>query len=100
MRSIKRPFQAWVKKITMFRREAQDTTPLIFYCPVNHNNSHFTLLEVNDSEKAIRHYDSQAPLTARNGTKKTRVAALVEVSQSAREAGRMYSWHNRTNFVI
>uniref|UniRef100_A0A093ULD9 Ubiquitin-like-specific protease 1 n=1 Tax=Talaromyces marneffei PM1 TaxID=1077442 RepID=A0A093ULD9_TALMA len=78
MRSIKRPFQAWVKRITMFRREAQDTTPLIFYCPVNHNNSHFTLLEVNDSEKAIRHYDSQAPLTARNGTKKTRVAALVE----------------------
>ncbi|KUL81575.1 hypothetical protein ZTR_09850 [Talaromyces verruculosus] len=78
MRPIKRPFQAWVKKITTFRREAQDTTPLIFYCPINHNNSHFTLLEVNDSEKAIRHYDSQAPLTARNGTKKTRVAALVE----------------------
>uniref|UniRef100_A0A093VIS8 Ubiquitin-like protease family profile domain-containing protein n=1 Tax=Talaromyces marneffei PM1 TaxID=1077442 RepID=A0A093VIS8_TALMA len=82
MRSIKRPFQAWAGKIAMFRREAEKSTPLIFYCPVNHDNSHFTLLEVNDSEKVIRHYDSQAPLTAMNGTKKTRVAALVEVSLS------------------
>ncbi|EED20958.1 hypothetical protein TSTA_081910 [Talaromyces stipitatus ATCC 10500] len=76
MRSIKRPFQVWAGKIAMFRRD--NSRPLIFYCPVNHDNSHFTLLEVNDSEKAIRHYDSQAPLTAINGTKKTRIAALVE----------------------
>lgn len=82
MRSIKRPFQAWAGKIVMFRREAENSTPLIFYCPVNHDNSHFTLLEVNDGEKVIRHYDSQAPLTAINGTKKTRIAALVEVSLS------------------
>jgi hypothetical protein len=84
MRSINRPFQAWAGKIAMFRREAENSTPLIFYCPVNHNNSHFTLLEINDSEKVIRHYDSKAPLTARNGTKKTRIAALIEVSLSVR----------------
>ncbi|KUL81992.1 hypothetical protein ZTR_09815 [Talaromyces verruculosus] len=78
MRSIKRPFQAWVGKIAMFRREAEGSKPRIFYCPVNHNNSHFTLLEINDSEKVIRHYDSQAPPTARDGTEKTRVAYLVE----------------------
>ncbi|KUL81763.1 hypothetical protein ZTR_09237 [Talaromyces verruculosus] len=78
MRSIKRPFQAWVKQITMFRREAEGSRPLIFYCPVNHDNSHFTLLEVNDSEKVIRHFDSQALPTAIDGTKKTRIAALVE----------------------
>jgi hypothetical protein len=84
MRSIKQPFQAWAKKITSFRREAEGGMPLTFYCPVNHNNTHFTLLEINDSEKAIRHYDSQAPLTAINGTKKTRIAALLEVSRSAR----------------
>ncbi|OKL55222.1 hypothetical protein UA08_09507 [Talaromyces atroroseus] len=77
-RSIKQPFQAWVKQIAVFRKEAEGSTPLIFYCPVNHNNSHFTLLEVNDSEKVIRHYDSLAPVTAINGTKKTRIAALVE----------------------
>lgn len=88
MRSIKRPFQAWVNQITMFRREAKANRPLIFYCPVNHDNSHFTLLEVNDSEKVIRHFDSKAPLIAINGTEKTRVAYLVQVSLSA--SGRMH----------
>uniref|UniRef100_A0A093V2V6 Ubiquitin-like protease family profile domain-containing protein n=1 Tax=Talaromyces marneffei PM1 TaxID=1077442 RepID=A0A093V2V6_TALMA len=78
MRSIKRPFQTWAKRIISYRRDAEGGTPLIFYCPVNHSNSHFTLLEINDGEKAIRHYDSQAPLTAINGTKKTRIAALIE----------------------
>jgi hypothetical protein len=84
MRSIKRPFQTWARRIISYRREAEGGTPLIFYCPVNHSNSHFTLLEINDGEKAIRHYDSQAPITAIKGTKKTRVAGLVEVNQSAK----------------
>lgn len=53
MRSIKRPFQAWVKKITSFRREAEGGTTLTFCCPVIHKNSHFTLLEINESEKVI-----------------------------------------------
>jgi hypothetical protein len=72
----------------MFWIEVEDSMPLIFYCPVNHKNSHFILLEINDSERAIRHYDSQAPPTARDGTEKTRVAYLVEVSISA--SGRMH----------
>jgi hypothetical protein len=82
-RPIKRPFQGWAAKIATFRTEVEDSTPLTFYCPVNHDNLHFTLLEINDSERAIRHYDSQALPTARDGTEKTRVAYLVEVSISA-----------------
>lgn len=81
MRSIKRPFEAWAKEITELCRKA-DVAPLIFYSPVHHTDSHFTLLEIDDSKKVIRHYDSLAEPTTINGTKKTRVATLVEVSSA------------------
>ena len=83
IRPIKKPFQAWVKNIAQLRREAETRpegcTPLTFYSPINHTNSHFTLLEINDGEKVIRHYDSMAAPTTIDGTEKTRIAALVEV---------------------
>ncbi|EED22537.1 hypothetical protein TSTA_060320 [Talaromyces stipitatus ATCC 10500] len=82
MRSIKKPFQIWAKKIAELRREAEhgleDCRPLTFFSPICKENSHFTLLEINDGEKVIRHYDSLAAPTTINGTKKTSIAALVE----------------------
>jgi Ulp1 protease family, C-terminal catalytic domain len=84
VRPTTKPFQAWAKSIAQLRREAEaeSCTPLIFFCPIYSNESHFTLLEINDSEKAIRHYDSLATLTTIGGTEKTRIAALVEVESS------------------
>uniref|UniRef100_A0A093UL80 Acidic endochitinase SE2 n=1 Tax=Talaromyces marneffei PM1 TaxID=1077442 RepID=A0A093UL80_TALMA len=45
-------------------------------------DSHFTLLEIDHGQKVIRHYDSLAEPTTINGTKKTRVATLVEASSA------------------
>ncbi|RAO71511.1 uncharacterized protein BHQ10_007523 [Talaromyces amestolkiae] len=78
MRSIKKPFSAWAKEMVELRRKAEGTVPLTFYTPVHHINSHFTLLEIDDGEKVIRHYDSMAEPTVINGTEKTKVATLVE----------------------
>ncbi|EED20488.1 hypothetical protein TSTA_037090 [Talaromyces stipitatus ATCC 10500] len=54
MRSIKKPFKAWAKKIAELRREAEDgpedCRPLTFFSPVCQENSHFTLLEINDTQ--------------------------------------------------
>uniref|UniRef100_A0A093UXU9 Carboxyl-terminal PDZ ligand of neuronal nitric oxide synthase protein n=1 Tax=Talaromyces marneffei PM1 TaxID=1077442 RepID=A0A093UXU9_TALMA len=58
--------------------KAEGTTPLIFYSPIHHTNSHFTLLEIDDGEKVIRHYDLLAEPTTINSMKKTRIATLVE----------------------
>jgi hypothetical protein len=83
MRSIKKPFKAWAEEITELRRKAEvgpeAHTPLLFYSPIHHTGSHFTLLEIDDDKKMIRHYDSLAEPTTVNGTKKTRIATLVEV---------------------
>jgi hypothetical protein len=42
----------WGEKIKAFRNEAQDPygdrIRLIYLCPLNHNNNHFTLLEINE----------------------------------------------------
>lgn len=86
MRSIKKPFKSWAKEIVELRRKAEGTVPLLFYAPVHHTNTHFTLLEIDDGEKVIRHYDSKAKLTIRNGTEKTRVATLVKVSSVLKTA--------------
>jgi hypothetical protein len=80
MRSIKKPFEAWAKEMVELYRKIEATAPLIFYIPVHYTDSYFTLLEINYGEKVIRHYDSLAEPTTINGTKKTRLATLVEVS--------------------
>jgi hypothetical protein len=50
---------------------------LVYFCPLNHNK-HFTLLEINEREKAIRHYDSMADPAVIKGEKTTRISTLVE----------------------
>jgi hypothetical protein len=81
IKPIKRPLTGWAKKITELRRQAKetfgDTMRLVYFCPINHGNRHFTLLEINEREQAIRHYDSMAGSGTINGTKKTRVCGLV-----------------------
>ncbi|KAL4869118.1 hypothetical protein BDV12DRAFT_196550 [Aspergillus spectabilis] len=82
IRPIKRPLACWAKKIAQHRREAKkifgDALSLVYFCPINHKNKHFTLLEVNEREKAIRHYDSMADSDTILGVKATRLAKLVK----------------------
>ncbi|KAB8213218.1 hypothetical protein BDV33DRAFT_210420 [Aspergillus novoparasiticus] len=59
---IKHPLRAWATKMAKFREEARSPSgnlvPLVFFCPINHKGHHFSLLEINEQEKVIRHYDS------------------------------------------
>ncbi|KIW79860.1 hypothetical protein Z517_06475 [Fonsecaea pedrosoi CBS 271.37] len=80
---IIRPLAAWARRINRLREgernRFQGTTPLVYFCPLNHCGAHFTLLEINDQERVIRHYDSRADQATINGSgKQTRVARLVE----------------------
>ncbi|EXJ73556.1 uncharacterized protein A1O5_03317 [Cladophialophora psammophila CBS 110553] len=80
---INRPLAAWARRIKRLREGErnglQRTTPLVYFCPLNHRGAHFTLLEINDQERVIRHYDSMADRATINGSgKQTRVARLVE----------------------
>lgn len=80
--SIRTPFQGQGKKFTELQREAEagpeDCTPLTFYSPIHLANSHLCLLEMNDSERVFRHYDSLAATATINGTEWTSIGALVE----------------------
>lgn len=83
-RPIQRPLAAWARRISRLREKAGnmlgDMIPPVYFCPLNHRGDHFTLLEINDQEKAIRHYDSMADQDVIDGSlKRTRVAQIVEV---------------------
>jgi Ulp1 protease family, C-terminal catalytic domain len=53
---------------------------LVHFCPLNVNSNHFTLLEINERERVIYHYDSMASQGVINGRiKQTRVGEIVEV---------------------
>jgi hypothetical protein len=84
MRAIAAPLAAWSRKVDDFRREAgtrpEDATRLVYFCPLNHKNNHFTLLEINEQKEMIRHYDSRAsPGIIKQDSKPTRVERLVQV---------------------
>jgi hypothetical protein len=84
MKPVQRPLTGWSQKIAEFRRQAgemsEDATRLVYFCPLNHENSHFSLLEINEREGVIRHYDSMAAQGTINHTSKpTRVERLVQV---------------------
>ncbi|CEL01164.1 hypothetical protein ASPCAL00753 [Aspergillus calidoustus] len=79
IRPFKRPLASWAKKISKYRRQAKETfgevIPLVFFCPINHTDSHYTLLEINERERVIRHYDS---LADRGAVGQTRMSRLVQ----------------------
>ncbi|KAE8334482.1 hypothetical protein BDV24DRAFT_170146 [Aspergillus arachidicola] len=69
LQPIKQPLRKWANKIATLREKAS----LVFFCPINHQANHFSLLEVNDRERAIRHYDSLS-----NSKTIKRMSKLVE----------------------
>ena len=53
---------------------------MVYFCPLNHKNNHFTLLEINDRDEVIRYYDSMSTQNAIDGSRRTtRVGALIQV---------------------
>jgi hypothetical protein len=55
-----------------------DAVRLIYFRPLNHNNNHFTLLEINEREEKIRHYNLMADRGVIESTAKLiRVGRLV-----------------------
>ncbi|KAN0074015.1 hypothetical protein V8E54_007952 [Elaphomyces granulatus] len=59
MRHAPRPLAGWRKTIEAYQ-EQYGQNILVYFCPLNVNLNHFTLLEINEREKAIYHYDSKA----------------------------------------
>ena len=54
--------------------------PSYIFCPLNINGNHFTLLEINERESVIYHYDSKADQGIIDGrAKQTRVGNIIEV---------------------
>lgn len=93
-RPIERPLAAWARRVNRLREKSRDafgnTTSLVYYCPLNHRNTHFTLIEINDQERAIRHYDSAAGQPTIDGSSDlTRVARLVLVRSFPKEMTRI-----------
>ncbi|UNI24840.1 hypothetical protein JDV02_010558 [Purpureocillium takamizusanense] len=56
LRRIRRPFQVAASEITAWRKET--TEQLVFFFVLFQRSNHFSLLEINDKEKTIHHYDS------------------------------------------
>jgi hypothetical protein len=84
-RRVSRPLAGWREKIERLSKEAKirhgQGTLLVYFCPLNTNNTHFTLLEINERERKIYHYNSMANQGVIDGTVKlTWVGKIVQVS--------------------
>ena len=78
----------WARGIRGFRNEAkatfEDAFPVVYFRLLHQNNDHFTLLEVNEREEQIRHYDSMADNGVIDGILElTRVGRLMQVTHSS-----------------
>jgi hypothetical protein len=87
LKPVRKPLAGWAGEISTLHQEARgvcrDEGALVHFRPLNHNNNHYTLLEINEREKEIRHYDSMATKDVIEGTAKlTRVGKLVQVRYS------------------
>jgi hypothetical protein len=78
MRHAHRPLAGWRKRIESLPQHRQNI--LVHFCPLNVNGNHFTLLEINERESVIYHYDSKADQGIIDGrAKQTSVGKIVEV---------------------
>jgi hypothetical protein len=61
---LKHPFQMARKRIEEWRHQAKEPNDLVYLFPIIQNNNHFSLLEMIENKRCIKHYDS-----FRKGTK-------------------------------
>ena len=91
---IPNPFRGWRKTIDDYRHEGQNDLegPLVYFCPLNVNANHFTLLEINEHTKMIYHYDSMANYKIiHHKTKSTPVRRVVEVQWTSVPVSSLYT---------
>ncbi|KAL4993993.1 hypothetical protein BDV10DRAFT_189454 [Aspergillus recurvatus] len=73
---IPRPLQAISQKVQQSRETSEEK--LVHFCTLNHRRTHFTLLEINERERVIRHYDSMVSPDVMKGVKQSRMSRLVK----------------------
>jgi hypothetical protein len=94
-RLISRPLRRWRIDIDKWRSQVSSQSNetgirQVYLRPLFHNGNHFSLLEINELQQMIYHYDSRASENVINGTvpiingklEQIRVGKLVEVSVS------------------
>ncbi|QKX61623.1 uncharacterized protein TRUGW13939_08775 [Talaromyces rugulosus] len=73
LQAIKRPFANWARQMGNYRRVTKEADSLVYFCPINHQNSHYSLLEINEPERKIHHFDSLA-----ERARQDRVSSLIK----------------------
>ncbi|CAG9949756.1 unnamed protein product [Clonostachys rosea f. rosea IK726] len=63
-KKIPHPFEMVVRKIAAWHNEVDDSAKLVSFFPLFQNQNHFTLLEVNERDDCIYHYDSLSEVQA------------------------------------
>jgi hypothetical protein len=56
-----------------YQRGTKEASSLVYFYPVNHQNNHYSLLEINEPERKIRHFDSLA-----ERARQDRVSSLIK----------------------
>lgn len=83
MKPIPRPLNRLRKTVEKAWPEHGQNT-LVYVCPLHTNGNHFSLLEINERERKIYHYDSKADPRVINGrVKQTSVGKIVQVSMGS-----------------
>lgn len=75
------PLASWRQMILLSqeaRNEPGDRMQSVYFCPLKDNNGHYTLLEIEEQERVIRHYDSNSEVID-DEEGETRVESLVKV---------------------
>ena len=87
IRDIPRPFESWRKNVDSWSKANKvhgTAVPLVYFCPLTRSSNHFTLLEINERDEKIYHYDSGADEDVIGGTRKsTRMRKLVQVRETS-----------------
>lgn len=77
---VTNPFGPWRKKVNKYRSEVEHNARLVYFCPLSLGTNHFTLLEIDEHQRTIYHYNSMASDGVIDGkTRNTRVRRIVEV---------------------
>lgn len=97
MQAKQRPLAGLAKTIFAFHEQIKASdgtvTPLMYYCPINHKNTHFSLLEIDVKQRTIRHYDSNMPPNAMVDGSRVKSLILEEFRKGNYSCGESVSVH-------
>jgi hypothetical protein len=83
MKPMPRPLNGWRKTIEKSQTE-HGKNILVYFCSLHTNGNDFSLLEINERERKIYHYDSKADPGVIDGrVKQTPVGKAVQVSMGS-----------------